>query len=100
MEQAPPPGWKRLLARYRALSRSRQVILLVFLVWAAQAIPKWTAAILADGERAAAITTFFITPREQDREAPGASTLASEPPFPHCTREAGPAPLPAARPAC
>lgn len=100
MAQAPPHGWQRLLARYRALSRSRQVILLVFLVWAAQAIPKWTAAILADGERAAAITTFFITPREQDRQDQAAGTLASESPFPHCIREAGPAPAPAAQPAC
>jgi hypothetical protein len=56
----PPPS---LLARYRALPRGKRIILIVFLIWAAQAIPKWTAAIVGDGETSAAIMTFFVTPR-------------------------------------
>jgi hypothetical protein len=49
--------------RYRALSRGKKIIVVVFLIWAVQAAPKWTAAILADGESAEAIMTMFITPR-------------------------------------
>ena len=56
----PPPS---LLDRYRALPRGKRIILIVFLIWAAQAIPKWTAAIVGDGETSAAIMTFFVTPR-------------------------------------
>jgi hypothetical protein len=52
-----------LLERFQAMSRGRKIVLIVFLIWAAQAIPKWTAAIVADGETSAAIMTFFITPR-------------------------------------
>jgi hypothetical protein len=37
-------------------------VLIVFLIWAAQAIPKWSAAIMADGETSAKIIGFFITP--------------------------------------
>ena len=51
-----------LYARYKQLSTSKQVIIIVFVIWALQAIPKWTAAILADGETAAKIMTFFIPP--------------------------------------
>jgi hypothetical protein len=50
-------------AWYRGLSRGKRIILIVFVIWAAQAIPKWTVAIVGDGETAAAIMTFFITPR-------------------------------------
>lgn len=56
----PPP---ELLERFQAMSRGKKIVLVVFLIWAAQAIPKWTAAIVADGETSAAIMTFFITPR-------------------------------------
>lgn len=52
-----------LLERFQAMSRGKKIVLIVFLIWAAQAIPKWTAAIVADGETSAAIMTFFITPR-------------------------------------
>ena len=52
-----------LLERFAAMSRGRKIVLIVFVIWAIQAIPKWTAAILADGETSAAIMTFFITPR-------------------------------------
>jgi hypothetical protein len=52
-----------LYARFRALTTSKKVILIVFLIWLAQAIPKWTAAILADGEMSASIMKLFVTPR-------------------------------------
>jgi hypothetical protein len=35
----------------------------VFLIWLAQAIPKWTAAVTADGELSARIMKVFVTPR-------------------------------------
>lgn len=53
----------RLAAWYRSLSTSRRVILWVFVIWAAQALPKWTAAIVADGETSAAIMKMLVTPR-------------------------------------
>ena len=34
-----------------------------FVIWAIQAIPKWTAAIVGDGETSAAIMRMFVTPR-------------------------------------
>lgn len=52
-----------LLDRFNAMSRGRKIVLVVFIIWAVQAIPKWTAAIVADGETSAKIMTFFITPR-------------------------------------
>lgn len=52
-----------LLARVQSMSRGKKMVLAVFVIWAIQAVPKWTAAIVADGETSAAIMTFFITPR-------------------------------------
>ena len=52
-----------LLDRISAMSRGKKIVLVVFIIWAVQAIPKWTAAIVADGETSAAIMTFFVTPR-------------------------------------
>ena len=52
-----------LLERFQAMSRGRKIVLIVFVIWAIQAIPKWTAAIVADGETSADIMKFFITPR-------------------------------------
>ena len=52
-----------LYARFRRLSIGRKVIVVVFLIWAAQAIPKWSAAIMADDEMSARIMKVFITPR-------------------------------------
>lgn len=50
-----------------ALSRGKKLVLIIFLIWAAQAIPKWSAAIMADDETSAKIIGFFITPMaEQD----------------------------------
>jgi hypothetical protein len=52
-----------LLERFQAISRGKRIVLIVFVIWALQAIPKWTAAILADGETSAAIMKLFVTPR-------------------------------------
>ncbi len=52
-----------LLDKYQQLSRGRKMIVIVFMIWLIQAVPKWTAAITADGELSAQIMTTFITPR-------------------------------------
>jgi len=62
-EPQKPPTDKELLDRLAAMSRGKKIVLIVFIIWAVQAIPKWTAAIVADGETSAAIMKFFITPR-------------------------------------
>ena len=54
---------KTLRERYRALSRGKRMIIIVFVIWAVQAIPKWTAAIVGDGQVAASIMKVFITPK-------------------------------------
>jgi hypothetical protein len=45
-----------------ALTRGKKLVLFIFIIWAAQAIPKWTAAIVGDDETSAKIVGFFITP--------------------------------------
>ena len=60
------PGPKKpltLYERFKNLPTSKRVILIVFMIWLAQAIPKWTAAITADGELSARIMKLFVTPR-------------------------------------
>ena len=52
-----------LYERYKKLSTSKKAILIVLLIWLAQALPKWTAAITADGELSAKIMKVFVTPR-------------------------------------
>ena len=52
-----------LYERFKRLPKSKKVILLVFVIWLAQALPKWTAAITADGELSAKIMKVFVTPR-------------------------------------
>ena len=52
-----------LSERYKSLSRGKKIILVVFLIWFAQALPKWTAAVTADGELSAKIMKVFVTPR-------------------------------------
>jgi hypothetical protein len=52
-----------LLERLQAMSRGKKIVLVVFVIWAIQAIPKWTAAIVADGETSARIMKLFVTPR-------------------------------------
>ena len=52
-----------LYERYKKLSVGKKTILIVLLIWLAQALPKWTAAITADGELSAKIMKVFVTPR-------------------------------------
>jgi hypothetical protein len=52
-----------LLERINAMSRGRKIVLVIFIIWAIQAIPKWTVAVIGDGETSAAIMKFFVTPR-------------------------------------
>lgn len=54
-----------LYQRYKRLATSKKVILIVFIIWFVQALPKWTIAITADGELSAKIMRFFITPLEE-----------------------------------
>ncbi|MDH5370175.1 MAG: hypothetical protein OEW99_09120 [Gammaproteobacteria bacterium] len=61
------PKQKGLCQRYKSLSTSKKVILIVFIIWFVQALPKWTLAITADGELSAKIMRIFITPIE-DKE--------------------------------
>lgn len=61
----PKPDKKQpgLYERYKKLPTGKKVIIIVFFIWLAQAVPKWTAAITADGELSAKIMKVFITPR-------------------------------------
>ena len=43
----PEPD-RELTERIAAMSRGKKIVLIVFIIWAIQAIPKWTAAIVAD----------------------------------------------------
>jgi hypothetical protein len=63
VELKPDSSLAQLYEKYRRLSTSKKVILIVFLIWLAQALPKWTAAIGADDELSADIMRIFITPR-------------------------------------
>ena len=56
-----------LYQRYKRLPTSKKAILIVFIIWFMQAVPKWTVAITADGELSAKIMRVFITPLE-DKE--------------------------------
>lgn len=49
--------------RRNGLARSKRFILVVMLIWLAQAIPKWAVVITADGELSAKIMRVFVTPR-------------------------------------
>lgn len=62
-QDSPEPPDKDMLERLQALSRGKKIVLIVFIIWAIQAIPKWTAAIVADGETSARIMKVFVTPR-------------------------------------
>lgn len=48
---------------FSKLSTSKKAILIVLSIWAAQAVPKWTMAITADGELSAKIMKVFIAPK-------------------------------------
>ena len=55
---------QELSERFAAMSRGRKIVLIVFIIWAVQAIPKWTAAIVADGETSAAIMKVVKSPSD------------------------------------
>ena len=63
VDPEPDKQHKSLYERFRKLPKSKKVILIVFLIWLAQALPKWTAAITADGEMSAKIMKLFVNPR-------------------------------------
>ena len=65
LEKKQRPTSTGLCQRYKKLSTSKKVILIVFIIWFVQALPKWTAAITADGELSAKIMRVFITPLEE-----------------------------------
>jgi hypothetical protein len=62
-EPRKPEPDGELSERLAAMSRGKKIVLVVFIIWAVQAIPKWTAAIVGDGETSAAIMKVFVTPR-------------------------------------
>ena len=64
VELKPDKQPASLYDRFRQLPKSKKVILIVFLIWLAQALPKWTAAITADGELSAKIMKVLVTPRD------------------------------------
>lgn len=63
VESDPDRNTASLRERFRRLPRGKKVILVVFLIWAAQAIPKWSAAILANDETSAKIMKVFVKPK-------------------------------------
>lgn len=63
VENKPDKQSAGLYERYKKLPTSKKVILIVFIIWLVQALPKWTAAITADGELSAKIMKVFVTPR-------------------------------------
>ena len=65
VESEQRPKSSGIYQRYKKLSTSKKVILIVFIIWFVQALPKWTAAITADGELSAKIMRIFITPLEE-----------------------------------
>ncbi len=65
VKQKPNAEKLGLYQRYQRLSTSKKVIVIVFLIWLAQALPKWTAAVTADGELSAKIMKVFIQPRSE-----------------------------------
>lgn len=62
-ESKPQSELPGLYQRYKRLPTSKKVILIVFIVWLIQALPKWTVVIMADGETSAKIMRYFVTPR-------------------------------------
>jgi hypothetical protein len=65
VESKHRPKSPGLYQRYKTLPTSKKIILIVFIIWFAQALPKWTAAITADGELSAKIMRIFVTPLEE-----------------------------------
>ena len=66
-------------ARYKQLSPGRKFIVTVFAIWLIQALPKWTAAVTADGELSAQIMKMFVTPRaEASVSTPGSGPVSDK----------------------
>jgi len=65
VENKQRPKSPGLYQRYKRLPTSKKVILIVFIIWFVQALPKWTVAITANGELSAKIMRIFITPLEE-----------------------------------
>jgi hypothetical protein len=63
VEREPGKQAASLYQRFRRLPIGKKVIVIVFFFWLAQALPKWTAAITADGHLSARIMKLFVTPR-------------------------------------
>jgi hypothetical protein len=63
LESDPQPGPGGFRGWFKKLSTSKKVVLIVFVIWLVQAVPKWTVAITADGELSARIMKIFIEPR-------------------------------------
>jgi len=61
--QESKPKSSGLYCRYKSLHRGKRVILIIFIIWLLQAIPKWAVVIIADGQTSAEIMRFFYTPR-------------------------------------
>jgi len=61
--QESKPKLSGLYYRYKSLHRGKKVILIIFIIWLLQAIPKWAVVIMADGQTSAQIMRFFYTPR-------------------------------------
>ncbi len=52
---------------WQRLSKGKKLIVVVFLVWLIQALPKWYVALTADGLLSARIMKVFITPQSESR---------------------------------
>jgi hypothetical protein len=63
VELEPEKQPSSLYERFRRLPTGKKVIVIVLLIWLGQALPKWTAAITADGHLSARIMKVFVTPR-------------------------------------
>ena len=76
-ESKPQSESPSLYQRYKRLPTSKKVILIVFIIWLIQALPKWTVVIIADGQTSAKIMRFFVTPRA-DMEIKGDEGLKND----------------------
>jgi hypothetical protein len=50
---------------YIRLSLGKRIIIITFILWLLQAIPKWGFVLFGDGEVAKNIMTIFITPKSE-----------------------------------
>lgn len=58
-------GLDSLWSSYQRLSKGHRFMIIVFMIWFIQAVPKWTVAITADGELSAKIMKTIVTPRAE-----------------------------------